>query len=356
MKKIKPFQYSKLLIDDQFRRYVMYQWLSGILAVVAFLMTLLNFLTGEYILMRFTLAFGVVSLADLFLCRKKLISQTILNFMIGIEALIMFTFFIVSGIPNGFSTLWFCMIPLVSFVIYGVKSGGIFSTFVFFEIIFFFWIPFGKNLLQFEYTNEFMQRFPFFYLAVMAVCLLVELFRAKTQEELIEAKNQYENLHKLDALTGVYNRYEFNNIMAAAFAKRTEYDLSLMLIDIDDFKVVNDTYGHDFGDVVLKGIANIITNTLCEHCSCCRWGGEEFVTLFQCEHNPFESAEMIRKKVEEMVLYSDDTPVQVTISIGIAKLAPQKVASLKELFRMADKSLYNAKANGKNCIVESEIE
>ena len=161
----------------------------------------------------------------------------------------------------------------------------------------------------------------------------------------------------LDALTGLNNRRQFEVRLNQEIAttKRQRNPLCAMMIDIDFFKKVNDTYGHASGDSVLRTVASIIKEHLRESDIPSRYGGEEFAVLL-----PFTRideakivGERLRKAVEETPVPIDKKNINVTISMGLAEFTPDE--SGDELFKRADKALYEAKESGRNrvCINKS---
>ena len=159
----------------------------------------------------------------------------------------------------------------------------------------------------------------------------------------------------IDALTNLNNRRQFELRLwqEIAITKRQNNALCAMMIDVDFFKKVNDTYGHANGDAVLKGIAAIIKSTLRESDIPSRYGGEEFAVLLP--YTNIEDAkivgERLRKAVESSPIpindeNSDIKSINVTISMGLAEF--NKTESGEELFKRADKALYEAKKTGRN--------
>ena len=128
------------------------------------------------------------------------------------------------------------------------------------------------------------------------------------------------------------------------------------MLDVDYFKVVNDTHGHAAGDDVLKGVAGIIEETKRTEDVFARFGGEEFVLLLP--ESPREGsvrvAERIRQKLEAHVFDYEGTPIKVTISIGVATYADRNYPSPKGLLAAADAALYEAKREGRNRVVWSQ--
>ena len=158
-----------------------------------------------------------------------------------------------------------------------------------------------------------------------------------------------------DPLTGLYNRRFFEPTLERELARchREKQPLSLILIDLDHFKQVNDTYGHQIGDTVLKALAAMLSAQARASDVVCRYGGEEFLLLLpnMACNVALERAEHWRTSFAEMVMYSGVTPVRVTLSVGIVSY-PEHGASSEDLIRYADVSLYRAKMLGRNqCVV-----
>lgn len=161
-------------------------------------------------------------------------------------------------------------------------------------------------------------------------------FRKQTNQLVYDART--------DVLTGMNNRRTFEEVIQDWI--QNEVPFSIIVLDIDRFKSINDTFGHHAGDEVLKHIANIIQLSVRPEDVCARFGGEEFVVLLRnSESNvAFEIAERIRITVEESILPIDRS---VTISAGIAEY-PKHSTAATELFHLADNALYQAKEEGRN--------
>jgi diguanylate cyclase (GGDEF)-like protein len=175
------------------------------------------------------------------------------------------------------------------------------------------------------------------------------------QLELIEKKLNY--LIRIDELTGVYNRRAFREIFDLEWARtiRSNGSFSALMIDIDNFKTFNDTYGHLKGDECLKDIAKIIEKTLRRVTDkVARLGGEEFIVLLPETDSKGAQliAEEIRKNIEGLEIVNEgvDTSEFVTVSIGISSVIPTKFIEEKEFINHADKALYTAKKNGRNMV------
>ena len=158
---------------------------------------------------------------------------------------------------------------------------------------------------------------------------------------------------KCDSLTGLYNRGYFEDSLSGEISRARRYDteFSILFLDLDDFKKVNDTMGHLAGDFVLKKVANLIINEKREEDVVARYGGEELVVILPETNkvNTIIKAERIRKKIQDMSLIFDGKKIQVSASGGIATF-PQDATEANKLIQCADQALYRAKAEGKNQI------
>ena len=170
------------------------------------------------------------------------------------------------------------------------------------------------------------------------------------EDRLIASEKELEYLAHNDALTGLPNRLLLTDRISHAIenSKRQGGMIAVCFIDLDNFKKVNDTYGHDQGDAVLKNLAGHMKGNFRENDICCRMGGEEFAVLMSTADRDavFNAAERLRKTVAQSSTNGLDP---VTISIGIA-FWPDDSEHIKEVFKHADNRLYQAKNEGRNCV------
>lgn len=162
-------------------------------------------------------------------------------------------------------------------------------------------------------------------------------------------KDRLQKLAVTDELTGVGNRAACNQALSLEVqrAQRYNIDFSVVMLDIDHFKFVNDQYGHDVGDVVLRVVANTIQKTLREMDVLCRYGGEEFLVLLpeSDKQAAFQTAERLRLAVKALTL--SEVPMPITISLGVATLASWDTDLT--FVKRADQALYRAKDKGRDC-------
>ena len=184
---------------------------------------------------------------------------------------------------------------------------------------------------------------------------ILELIAAQVaiKIDLAQAHEQINKIAAIDGLTNLANHRTFQHAFDVMLnrAQRRSGHLCLLLCDIDYFKRINDTYGHPFGDQVLKKIADALAETVRKLDLVARYGGEEFGIILEDsdECGGLEMAERIRKKIEALSLHQDNDTVNVTISIGLATF-PEDGEKKSLLIDHADRALYHAKAGGRNCI------
>ncbi len=191
---------------------------------------------------------------------------------------------------------------------------------------------------------------------------IAAILREKELRGRLEKKNvEYEELLKrleimsiTDALTGLYNRRRFEDLLVSEFERFKRYNspFSCMMIDVDHFKEVNDTCGHDVGDTVLKTIARSLQAQVRGVDTVARFGGDEFVALLAQLRR--EGAERVAFRMISACNLNDfqevDKRVQkVTISIGIATVPDPDLKTIDQVLKCADQALYKAKVSGRNC-------
>lgn len=180
----------------------------------------------------------------------------------------------------------------------------------------------------------------------------VQLKIKSLQDSLRESNRQLERLSMTDYLTGLANRRFFMETLQREFerSRRTENPLSLILLDIDHFKKVNDTCGHSGGDVVLTAVAQLLLQHMRPYDLAARYGGEEFAVIL-AETGPEEArqiAERLREALEKHPVPWKGDAVFVTASFGFAVTSATESDSVDELIQAADAALYCAKRNGRN--------
>lgn len=189
-------------------------------------------------------------------------------------------------------------------------------------------------------------------LAEMAIRRQAEDALLKTTEELKRLNRSLRQRAVRDGLTGLYNHRYFYQVLKRDFAlaQRGGGDYACLLFDLDNFKGINDRWGHPFGDKVLKGIARVLVNRCRKSDLVARYGGEEFAVLLPGStlEGAVKLAEAIRLRIAATRFSCDGTAVIVTTSVGVATLRSHRPLTPQELLAAADQALYRAKAEGRN--------
>jgi len=167
---------------------------------------------------------------------------------------------------------------------------------------------------------------------------------------ILENKNkEYETMATTDSLTGLYNRYKFSELYLSAYKVMIQRhnEMSIILLDIDFFKRINDTYGHNMGDQVLIQISHSLLKMLRNVDIICRWGGEEFIILLPTANLEQATgvAEKLRRSIDVLEI---DVIGHISASFGVSEVVEGE--SMEEVIARADSALYLAKNSGRNCV------
>ena len=186
--------------------------------------------------------------------------------------------------------------------------------------------------------------------------IATQLKLQKLIKDLEASKNELKRLSETDSMTNLCNRRYFAHTSKAilALAKRDQSMLSLIILDIDKFKYVNDTYGHQVGDDVLIALSKVLLKSIRKSDLACRFGGEEFILLLPetSQDGAVVIAEKIRKSIESMVLETKSgDKVNITISLGVSGVDLLHDTSIESSIKRADDALYKAKETGRNKVV-----
>jgi len=214
------------------------------------------------------------------------------------------------------------------------------------------WIPTG-TLGFTHYSNEIKLRFFAALSAMLTFVVFTEFARSKNQAELLKMSAQLDLSSRTDSLTGLANRRYVKEFLAIENSRcaRTHRPFTIILGDIDNFKAINDTYGHATGDEVLKAVASCLRSERRNDDMVGRWGGEEFLIVLSGADatNAAILAEKIRLKVASIEVRHGKDSVKITMSFGIETVTSD--VQLDDCIGRADAKLLTAKRSGKNqCI------
>lgn len=261
-------------------------------------------------------------------------------------------YFVYSGGVEGTGPVWIFIFPIVALSLYELKRGITYTALFTLILLVCLFLP-TRLLGAFEYPIEFKFRIFCSYSIVTILAMVYEYFRRETFLRMQELSTQLDVISKHDSLTGLMNRrgiYDRLEHEQARISRKNDI-FSIIIGDIDKFKTINDKYGHDVGDHVLKMIPRIFSAHIRAQDTVARWGGEEF--LFLLPETDLKGAyilgEKIRKAVQERTIDYSGQQVGVTMSFGIVEISPG--CSHEDGIIMADRYLFEAKNKGRNQIL-----
>lgn len=354
-------KFSKILqniTDDNYRYRLQILVVSLIFCVVSFGMCILNIATDKRALMIATAVFSVISALTFII---SLFNERVGIWIFLTSAIVLFVFFLLTGGTEGFSPLWILVFPSSVMLLVGLKRGTIVNAVMLALIVFLLLTPLGNSMLFYDgYTESFKMRFPIVFVAFFVINAFFEYVRALTNDKYREATRALSRSNEcnkllagMDPLTRIPNRLSFNLYVKSRQQENAHPEsLAVCIIDVDNFKQYNDTYGHVNGDTALVSVAKSITSTFSNVGKVYRWGGEEFICLMEGIHEA-ELRKYISsavKAVAALEIENKNTDRKyVTISLG-AKLIEGNfsIHNIDKFIAEADRLLYTAKDSGKN--------
>ncbi|SFR47142.1 diguanylate cyclase (GGDEF) domain-containing protein [Marinobacter gudaonensis] len=264
---------------------------------------------------------------------------------------LLFTYLMASGGESNTGPLWFYVFPPLLFYLTDLKTGTAVLLFCYLVAVVVFQFP-GLPMVSAEYSTDFKIRF-FSTLTFESIfCFVLEASRLKARHELLTLAESHERAARTDELTGLANRRDMHNRLSGEFSRyqRSGHHFSIALIDLDLFKKINDRYGHDAGDQVLREFSALMQTVIRQTDVAGRWGGEEFLILLPDTSllQALTLAERLRSEVARHPFRFGEQALPVTISAGVCSIA--KAGSLDDLLKQADLNLYAAKEAGRNRI------
>jgi diguanylate cyclase (GGDEF)-like protein len=268
--------------------------------------------------------------------------------------MLLMVYLVYTGGVNGTGPLWIYIVPPVALFFGGMRKGtrniGLFilviSTLMFYP---------NDEWIGTSYTYEFKSRLIYSFLTVSCLFAFYEYVRKNSFHRIQEMSQKFERQAMRDPLSGLLNRRGMRENLQQEFSRYQRYhnNLTVMMCDIDHFKVVNDQYGHDKGDEIIKSLATMLKAGLRKQDSLARWGGEEYLFLLPetSGHQAMQLAEKLRTKVEKTQYQQNDKAFSITISIGLHQITATD--SINQAITKADTNLYKAKEQGRNrCILD----
>ena len=275
---------------------------------------------------------------------------------ISISAILIFPamFFVNAGVDGGMPFYFIICIICTALALRGKRRVFLFIFLIVeYTVLFLLYYFFPKLCIPMSPKDSFIDKL----CSLIIACIILFFFSYIVSKQNLQDRKKIKELSKLyerqantDELTGLSNRRSFNNFLKLAILTLGDTEkLHLSMFDIDDFKKVNDTYGHPYGDFVLKDFADILKSVENEGITACRYGGEEFLLLIP-KKDKSQALEIVQKIIEEVrkkIILPNGS--YVTVSAGFITCTEEM--SYDAVLSSVDENLYQAKSTGKNKVV-----
>jgi len=262
---------------------------------------------------------------------------------------VLFTFLVIQAVEDGSAIIWLFAYPPVIFYISQVRVGVIACAGGLGALVFLF-SPAGDLIFQSPYSTSFRISMVIVLGFEMVTCYILDQSRRRSKLRLLRLASEFEFAAKHDALTGLANRREALEQLDTEYQRylRNQRPFSVMLMDIDLFKAINDKHGHHAGDELIRMVARTLRDQCRKVDTVARWGGEEYLVLLPetKAEEAVKTAQRMRAAVEAGSVEVDQQELGATVSIGTATISGSE--SIDRLLQRADEALYTAKSAGRN--------
>ncbi|MAM87742.1 GGDEF domain-containing protein [Allohahella sp. A8] len=327
------------------------RWIAASGALVAVIIGLRSLLLDHLVHAAVLFGFAASMLANefiLFFSKDDELYKSFFLWSIGLLLL----YLAASGGESNTGILWCYVFPPFVFYISGLKTGLSLVTALMLGML----LIFNFENLSFvlaTYSPDFQIRFFSTIMFVVVFSYIVDKQRRDAITQLVTIGKLYEYAARTDELTKLPNRRDMRDQLETEFSRyqRNGHHFSVILLDIDHFKQINDNYGHDAGDVVLTKFADALRDICRKMDTAARWGGEEFLILLPDTKllEALAMAERLRIKISRMEVAYGQQTIRLTTSCGVCSIHSAK--DLGALLRQADVSLYQAKLRGRNIVI-----
>ncbi|BFT30857.1 GGDEF domain-containing protein [Alteromonas sp. D210916BOD_24] len=257
----------------------------------------------------------------------------------------------VTGGKDNTGPLWMYIVPPVTMFFAGFTR-GLAALIAYICVCVLLLFVFDESLLVTSYPHSFKTRLLFSFLTVSALSAFYEYSRQKSYDTAKYLSDQFESQAKHDYLTQLLNRRGAQQFLEREYARLERKDgaFTVAIADIDRFKNINDTLGHEHGDEVLKQVSKTFTSRLRKQDVLARWGGEEFIFIFPDtdEANAVTALKQIKHMLNQSPLNIHDVELTVSSSFGVCEVTNDK--TLTQAIQLADQALYHAKKTGRDKI------
>ncbi|HCY62834.1 MAG TPA: hypothetical protein DHV59_08415 [Oxalobacteraceae bacterium] len=333
------------------RRTLLLNLGNGLAGVFLLGFGIADMLAGRHTLAWFLLAHAGVTFVNILLFRMTRNHDWAgYGFAYGLLAL--FGFLIATGAVDHTGPLWGYPMAAAAVSVLRARLGlAVIAIMFFITLLLFLAPPPFPGIVS--YSADFKLRFTTTFLALTLFIALHEYARSRSQSELLRLSTQIDRLSQTDVLTGLPNRRSMLERLEEENSRHQRHrrPYTILYGDVDDFKLINDRYGHQTGDDALCAVAQTLRANLRQHDLLCRWGGEEFLVLLPETGAALalEVGEKLRESVAALGFRPDGAEHRMTISFGMHTVT--SLGSVNNFIQQADRKLYRAKQAGKNCAV-----
>ncbi len=330
-------------IENQRKRLLVYSF-ANLGSLLLLIFAVVSFVHERYLVGKVLLCFVAVILTSGFLAHKMKQVQPVCIFL-GVVLLALASYLVLTGAAEGTGAYWSYIPSMLMVLLVGPKLGVLYMA-LYLMII----IPGLKGSFDavYPYSEIASTRIIASAIGLYILILLSEWIRVGSYSAITNTSENFRHQANTDALTGLLNRH---GIRSAMQARSFEQPAVVALIDLDRFKVINDTYGHDIGDQVLITLADVLQANTKGGDVVARWGGEEFLLILFGTN--LHDAEKLIGKIKDRFgghrFVSPSGNFSASFSAGLALLP--RMAEFERSVKQADEHLYQAKEHGRNCVM-----
>ncbi|QCD52198.1 GGDEF domain-containing protein [Campylobacter sp. RM16192] len=263
------------------------------------------------------------------------------------------------GWGYGFQNITLALVSIAFFINLNNKLFGYIVTLTQSVAYLFLYVYFKDRIVVQDFESEAMYIFNFTLIVISLIFLskLLRILNAIVYIDILEKQEQLQMAANKDPLTGLYNRRAFENTVCQKLINSSSF-VSLVVGDLDNFKHINDSFGHAAGDEVLRVVSDIIRTSIRKDDYVCRWGGEEFlIALLNTDFKKSDSAlNRIKEKIFNHKFQFNSKEVETSITFGFVHAEINEKIDIILAIQKADKLLYIGKRNGKNCVIGEAVD
>ena len=322
-------------------------------SIIAFLASMNAFFIKQYSLAVTLSLVGALLLLTFYTLKSPVFGryQGFFRYNAIISLYVLCFYLIYGGGINNSGPLWIYITPSVAFAYLGLRKGIIANSIFGVAMSCMLFFP-NDMLIQANYSYEFKTRLVYVFITIVGISCLYEAARHCSFIRLKAMKDKYEYQARFDYLTMLPNRRGIENILIREVGKNNSRNKisTIAMLDMDKFKVINDEFGHEVGDRVLKHASRVLSDCVRSQDTLARWGGEEFLLFLPGtrEKEAMKILDSIRKCVEKSPFKYGDISIPITLSVGLCETSPD--VDFNHTIKLSDISLYQAKQAGRNTV------